>query len=94
MCISPANLHGITQHSRASNTRAKMDKLVGTLKTIMLNVYSVGAATLDDSKSAAKNDEIHLKASQLDRSHEAMKETLVIASYHEKIQILTLVPDA
>ena len=94
MCISPANLHGITQHSRASNTRAKMDKLVGTLKTIMLNVYSVGAATSDDSKSAAKNDEIHLKASQLDRSHEAMKETLVIASYHEKIQILTLVPDA
>ena len=49
---------------------------------------------MHDSKSAAKNDEIHPKASQSDRFHEAIKEKLVIAPCPEKIHILTLAPDA
>ena len=35
MGISPVNLHGIAQHSRALSARAKLKKLVGTLKTII-----------------------------------------------------------
>ena len=50
-----------------------------TIKTNISNAYSAAAATLDDSESAAKNDEIDLKSSQLDRLHEVMKEKLVIA---------------
>ena len=50
-----------------------------TLKTNISNAYSVAAATLDDSESAAKN-EIHLTASQLDRLHEARKEKLLVFS--------------
>ena len=58
----------------------KLDKLVETLKTNISNAYSVAAATLDDSKSAAKNDEIYLRPSQLDRLHKAMQEKLVICT--------------
>ena len=57
----------------------KLDKLVGKLKINISNAYSVAAATLDDLKSAAKNDEIYMKASQLDRLHQAMTENLVTA---------------
>ena len=62
------------------NPMVKLDKLVETLKTNISNAYSVAAATLDDSKSAAKNDEIYLRPSQLDRLHKEMQEKLVICT--------------
>eukprot|EP00795_Rhopilema_esculentum_P004066 gene4066-20243_t len=94
MGISPVNLHGIAQHSRVLSARAKFDKVVGTLQTKLSSAYSVGVANLDNLNSATQNDEIHQKASELDRLHETMKEILVIARYPEQIQILTLAPDA
>ena len=63
-----------------------------TIKTNISNAYSAAAATLDDSESAAKNDEIHLKASQLDRLHEVMKEKLAIAPYPHCT--MSMAPDA
>ena len=94
MGISPLNLHGIAQHSRALSARAKLDKLMGTLINNVSNTCNIAAITLDDSKSASKNDDIHLEASQLERLHKTMKEKLVTAPYPEKIQILTLTLDA
>ena len=65
-----------------------------TLKSNISEAYKVKVNCLKDSESDFydKND-MKEKLNDLVRFHEAMQEKLKIASYSEKIQILTLVPD-
>ena len=65
-----------------------------TLKSNISEAYKVQVNCLKDSESDSydKND-MKEKLNGLVRLHEAMQEKLIIASYSEQIQILTLVPD-
>ena len=65
-----------------------------TLKSNISEAYKVQVDCLKDSESDSydKND-MKEKLNDLVRFHEAMQEKLKIASYSEKIQILTLLPD-
>ena len=91
--ISPVNLHGVPQHSRAKSARQKLDKVVSTYKSNISEAYEVNKGLLDDSDSVFVTDDVQRKAAELERLHDAMREKLKTASYPEKIQILTLVPD-
>ena len=65
-----------------------------TLKSNISETYKVQVNCLKDSESDSydKND-MKEKLNGLVRLHEVMQEKLIIASYSEQIQILTLVPD-
>ena len=65
-----------------------------TLKSNISETYKVQVNCLKDSESDSydKND-MKEKLNGLVRLHEVMQEKLMIASYSEQIQILTLVPD-
>ena len=65
-----------------------------TLKSNISEAYKVQVDCLKDSESDSydKND-MKEKVNDLVRLQEAMQEKLKIASYSEKIQVLTLGPD-
>ena len=93
--ISPVNIHGVTQHSRASNAKGKLKKVLNVYKENISAVYNVSDIEIDKpAQSYQEYRDTKNKAEELDRLHAAMKEKLVTASNTEKLQILTLVPDS
>ena len=82
----PVNLHGVSQHSRATSAKQKLDKVVDTYKSSIAEAYDV-------SKESDEESDAHWKAAELEWLHSAMREKLKTALYLENIQILTLIPD-
>ena len=44
---SPVKLHGVRQHSRATSTKQKLDKVVDTYKSTIAEAYNVSKDVLD-----------------------------------------------
>ena len=91
--ISWVNIHGVAQHSQASNAKGKLKKV--------LNVYkeniSATSYVLDleiEEPSLIYDRDTKNKAEELDRLYAAMKEKLVTTSNTEKLQVFNLVPDS
>ena len=90
--VSPVNIHGVVQHSRASNAKSKFKKVLNVYKEDIFAAY-VSDIEIKEPPPIYDRDTKN-KAEELDRLHAAMKEKLVTASNTEKLQILTLVPDS
>ena len=86
--ISPINLHSLPQHARSSS--AKMDKF----KTDLSQVYHIDSEEIPSTSTSTIDSAILFKAQELDRLHNLIKEKLKVASFPEKVQLLTLVPDS
>ena len=82
----PVNLHGVPQHSRATSTKQKLDKVVDTYKSTIAEAYNV-------SQESDEESDAQWKAAELEWLHGAMREKLKTALYPENIQILILIPD-
>ena len=91
--MSPVNLHGVLQHSRATSTKQKLGKVVDTYKSIIAEAYDMSKDVLNTSDSVFEERESQQKVAELEWMHDAMREKLKTASYPEKIQILTLIPN-
>ena len=91
--MSPVNLYGVLQHYHATSDKQKFYKVVDTYKSTIAETYDVSRDVLDTSNSVFEESDAQWKAAELERLHDAMREKLKTASYPEKIQILTLIPD-
>ena len=91
--MSPVNLHGVPQHSRATSTKQKLDKVVNTYKSTIAEAYSVSRDMLDTSDSVFEEIDAQWKGAELEQLHDVMREKLKTALYPEKIQILPLIAD-
>ena len=92
--VSPVNVHGVAQRSRALNAKSKLRKVMDAYKEDIASAYNIENCELDPEPEQKNNEAIEKKAIELDRLHAAMKEKLSTSSNSEKIQILTLVPDS
>ena len=90
--VSPVNLHGALQHSRATSAKQILDKVVDKYTSTIAEAYNVSKDVLDTSDSVFEESD-EWKAAELERLHNVMREKLKTASYPEKIEILTLIPD-
>jgi len=63
--VSPVHLSGVTQHSRATSAKGKLDKVVNKLKTSISSAFNVDSESLDDPASVATK-EISAKAAKSD----------------------------
>ena len=86
--VSPGNIHGVAQHSHASNAKGKLKKvLMCTRRTFVLHMFQIYEIEIPppiyDRDTKNKAEELP-----------AMKEKLATASNTDKLHILTLVPDS
>ena len=92
--VSPANLHGVAQHSRVTKAKEKLKTVLTTYEESISQVYSCPIDELRNNNEGLKEtSETAKKPDELDTLLNAIKEKLVISSYPEKIQLLTLAPD-
>ena len=58
MAVSPVSLHAIPQHSRITNAKVKIDKIMNTIKSNISEAYKVQLHCWEDSESNSydKND--------------------------------------
>ena len=49
--VSPVNLHGVPQHSRATSAKQKLDKVVDKYTSTIAEAYNVSKDVLDTSDS-------------------------------------------
>ena len=91
--VSPVNIHGVAQHSRASSTKGKLKKVLNVYKENISAAYNVLDIEIEEPSPIYDRDTKN-KVEELDRLHAAMKEKLVTTSNTEKLQILTLVLDS
>ena len=91
--VSPVNIHGVAQHSHASNAKSKLKKVLNVYKENISSAYNVSDIEIEEPPPIYDIDTKN-KAEELDRLHAAMKEKLVTTSNTEKLKILTLVPDS
>ena len=72
-----------------------MDKVVDNLRSNLCDAYSIeiDQITNPNEQNKDEKDVVKVKADELDRLHNLMKEKLKLSTYPEKVQILTLVPD-
>ena len=91
--ISPVNLHGVPQHTRAYTAKLKLTKVMEKFKSELSEAYSVEDIPLDTNLASISTD-VQTKAKDLDKLHESMRDKLVTACYTDKVQILTLIPDS
>ena len=92
--ISPVSLHALLRHSRITNAKMKLDKVMNTIKSYISEAYKVQVDCLEDSESDSYDEnDMKEKANDLVRLHEAIQEKLKTVSYSEQTQVLTLVPD-
>ena len=84
IAISHVSLHAVPQHSRITNAKMKLNKVMNTIKSNIPEAYKVQANCWEDSESDFydKND-MEEKTNELVRLHEAMQEELKTASYSE-----------
>ena len=90
--VSPVNIHGVAQHSRASNAKGKLKKILNVYKENISDAY-ISNKEIEEPPPIYDRD-TKSKVEELDRLHAAMKEKLFTASNTEKLQILTLVSDS
>ena len=96
---SPIKTHSMPKHLKLSYINEKLDKTMGCLKRSF-----AAAVVVDESSSTAANercseesaDEVKIKAADLDRLTEQMRQKLTTGTTTsaEKVQILTLTPDS
>ena len=91
--VSPVNIHGVAQHSRTSNAKGKLKKVLSVYKENISAAYNVSDIEIEELPPIYDKDTTY-KAEELDRLHAAINEKLVTASNTENLQILTLVPDS
>ena len=91
--VSPVNIRGVAQHSRTSNGKGKLKKVLNVYKENISAAYYVSDIEIEEPSPIYDWDTKN-KAEELDRLHAAMKEKLATASYTENLQILILVPDS
>ena len=91
--VSPVNIHGVAQHSCASNAKGKLKKVLNVYKENISATYNVLDIQIEEPPPICDRDTKN-KAEELDRLYTAMKEKLATASNTEKLQILTLVLDS
>ena len=69
--VSLVNLHGAPQHSRATSTKQKLDKVVDTFKSAIAEAYDVSKDVLDTSDSVFEESDAQWKAVELEWLHDA-----------------------
>ena len=69
----PVRLHAVPQHSRITNPKMKLDKVMNSVKSDISEAYKVQIDCLEDSESDSydKNN-MKEKANELVRLHEAI----------------------
>ena len=90
--VSPVNIHGVAHHSRASNAKGKLKKVLNVYKENISAAY-VSDVEIEEPPPIYDRDTEN-KAEELDTLHAAMNGKLVTTSNIEKLQILTFVPDS
>ena len=75
--ISPVNIHGVSQHSRAS--KGKLKKILNVCKEDISASYNDSDIKIEEL-SPIYDRNTNSKAEEPDRQHAAMKEKLVTAS--------------
>ena len=82
--VSPVNIHGVTQHSCASNVKGKLKKVLNVYKENISSTYNVSDVEIEETLPIydryTKN-----KVEELDRLRAGMKEKLVTASNTKKL---------
>ena len=89
------SLHAVAEHSRINQAKRKLGKVVDNSKSNLCEAYTIDMdqINVNESNDKVNESQVNEKAIELDRLQEAMKAKLKTATYPEKIQILTLVPD-
>ena len=77
--VSPVNIHGVAQYSRASNAKAKLKKVLHVYKENIFAAYNVSDIEIEEPPPIYDRDTKN-KVEELDRLHAGMKEKLVTAS--------------
>ena len=74
MAISPVSSHAVSRHSRITNAKMKLDKVMNIIKSNIPEAYKVQVDCWEDSEfdSYRKND-MKEKANGLERLHKAMQ---------------------
>ena len=90
--VSQVNNPRVAQHSRASNAKGKLKKVLNMCKENISAEYVLDKGT--EEPPPIYDRDTKNKAEDLDRLHAVMKEKLATSSNTEKLQILTLVPDS
>ena len=79
--ISSVSLHPVPQHSRITNIKIKLDKVMNTLKSDISEAYTVHVDCLEDSGSDSYDKkDMKVKANELVRSDEAIKNSIIFRS--------------
>ena len=91
--VSPVNMHGVAQHSHASNAKGKLKKVLNVYKENISATSYVLDVEIEEPSLIYDRDTKN-KAEELDRLYAAMKEKLVTTSNTEKLQVFSLVPDS
>ena len=90
--VFPVNFHKVAQHSRTSNAKGKLKKVLIVYKENISAAYNVSDIEIEELRPIYDRDTKN-KTEKLDRLHAGMKK-LITASNTEKLEILTLVPDS
>ena len=70
--VSPVNIHGVAQYSRASNAKAKLTKVLNVYKEDISAAYNVSDREIEEPPPIYDRDTKN-EAEDLDRLHAAMK---------------------
>ncbi|XP_066934504.1 uncharacterized protein [Clytia hemisphaerica] len=94
--VSPVNLHSLPPHSRVNRAKEKLKTVMSKFEESISTVYNFPMEELKDSEPSNndKRETIDKKADEFDKLCTAIKEKLLISSYPEKVQLLTLAPDS
>ena len=96
---SPIKTHSMPKHRKLSYINEKLDKTMGCLKRSFAAAVGVDESSLTAANERCSEEsayEVKIKADDLDRLTEQMREKLTTGTttYAEKVQILTLTPDS
>ena len=94
--VSPVNLHSLPPHSRVTRAKEKLKTVITKFEESISTVYNFPMEQLKDGEpsNSDRSETINKKADEFDKLCTAIKEKLLISSYPEKVQLLTLAPDS
>ncbi|HBS53687.1 MAG TPA: hypothetical protein DD806_06790 [Flavobacterium sp.] len=95
--LTPIKLHGLNRQSRTSYTRNKIKEVQYELTKKIVDV--TGAPEIDLNNNGEETEESNFLQIQQDSKDlmklmEAIKEKISTATYQEKVQLLTLIPES
>ena len=75
--ISPVSLQAVPQHSRITNPKMKLDKVMNSIRSDISEAYKVQVDCLEDSESDSYDkNSMKGKANELVRLHDAMQKKI------------------